>query len=104
MAIVEDAGATRSAMIYGLTRSELVKIDEQRFFSLVARSTIRIAPSIDPVGTVCPCDEARLDSTRITVRAKLGVSGFAFGAQAPRPIRSPPEGLRRSCLARMGTT
>ncbi len=38
MAIVEDAGATRSAMVYALTRSELVKIDEQRFFSLVAET------------------------------------------------------------------
>src|SRR5690242_18825477 len=35
MAIVEDSMA-RSAMVYALTRSEVVKIDEKRFFSLVA--------------------------------------------------------------------
>jgi|SRR5579872_689038 len=38
MAIVEDAGATRTAMVYAVTRSELVKIDERRFFSLVAET------------------------------------------------------------------
>jgi CRP/FNR family transcriptional regulator, cyclic AMP receptor protein len=37
MAIVEDS-VPRSAMVYALTRSELVKIDETRFFSLVAET------------------------------------------------------------------
>jgi len=36
MAIVEDSGVPRSAMVYALTRCELVRIDETRFFSLVA--------------------------------------------------------------------
>jgi hypothetical protein len=36
MALIEDSGALRSAMVYALTRCELVKIDEARFFSLVA--------------------------------------------------------------------
>jgi len=35
MAIVEDRGL-RSAMVYAVTRCELVKIDEKRFFSMVA--------------------------------------------------------------------
>jgi CRP/FNR family transcriptional regulator, cyclic AMP receptor protein len=38
MAIVEDSGVPRSAMVYALTRCELVKIDEARFFSLVAET------------------------------------------------------------------
>jgi hypothetical protein len=37
MAIVEDS-MPRSAMVYALTRSEVVKIDEKRFFSLVAET------------------------------------------------------------------
>ena len=36
MAIVEDSGVPRSAMVYALTRCELVRIDETQFFSLVA--------------------------------------------------------------------
>ena len=38
MAIVEDSGVPRSAMVYALTPCELVKIDETRFFSLVAET------------------------------------------------------------------
>jgi CRP/FNR family transcriptional regulator, cyclic AMP receptor protein len=38
MAMIEDSGVPRSAMVYALTRSELVKIDETRFFSLVAET------------------------------------------------------------------
>jgi CRP/FNR family transcriptional regulator, cyclic AMP receptor protein len=38
MAIVEDSGVPRSAMVYAVTRCELVKIDETRFFSLVAET------------------------------------------------------------------
>jgi hypothetical protein len=38
MAMVEDSGVPRSAMVYALARSELVKIDEARFFSLVAET------------------------------------------------------------------
>jgi CRP/FNR family transcriptional regulator, cyclic AMP receptor protein len=37
MAMVEDS-VPRSAMVYALTRCELVKIDEARFFSLVAET------------------------------------------------------------------
>jgi CRP-like cAMP-binding protein len=37
MAIVEDS-MPRSAMVYALTRCELVRIDEKRFFSLVAET------------------------------------------------------------------
>jgi len=36
MALIEDSGVLRSAMVYAVTRCELVKIDETRFFSLVA--------------------------------------------------------------------
>jgi CRP/FNR family cyclic AMP-dependent transcriptional regulator len=37
MAIVEDS-TSRSAMVYALMRSEVVKIDEKRFFSLIAET------------------------------------------------------------------
>lgn len=37
MALVEDS-LPRSAMVYAITRCELVKIDEARFFSLVAET------------------------------------------------------------------
>ena len=37
MAIVEDS-MPRSAMVYALTRSEVVRIDQKRFFSLVAET------------------------------------------------------------------
>jgi len=38
MAIVEDSGVPRSAMVYALTVCELVKIDDPRFFSLIAET------------------------------------------------------------------
>jgi CRP/FNR family cyclic AMP-dependent transcriptional regulator len=44
MALVEDS-LPRSAMVYALTRCELVKIDEARFFALVAE-TPRFATTV----------------------------------------------------------
>jgi len=38
MAMVEDSGMSRTAMVYALTVCELVKIDEPRFFSLIAET------------------------------------------------------------------
>ena len=38
MAMVEDSGVPRSAMVYALTVCELVKLDEARFFSLIAET------------------------------------------------------------------
>jgi CRP-like cAMP-binding protein len=38
MAMVEDSGMPRTAMVYALTVCELVKIDEPRFFSLIAET------------------------------------------------------------------
>jgi len=38
MAMVEDSGTSRTAMVYALTVCELVKIDEPRFFSLIAET------------------------------------------------------------------
>jgi CRP-like cAMP-binding protein len=38
MGLVEDSGMPRTAMVYALTVSELVKIDQPQFFSFIAET------------------------------------------------------------------